>query len=151
MAELFDLDAVYAETRTEPFRFKWAGEEWELPLFADIDWRALGLANELTALADTENMAEVDVSVLRRLFEFAFGPTQAARWDKVPQNTSAMTTLFGAWQSYSGTTLGESSASTDSSASTERPSKPTSTGTTRSGSRRRSTAAKKTATAPASS
>lgn len=150
MAELYDLDAAYAETRQEPFRFKWAGHEWELPHFGDVDWRAAQLADDLKALGDSDGVAEVDIEVLQKLFEYAFGPQQAKRWADVPQNVTAMIKLFVAWQEYGGSSVGESSASSDSSASTGRPSKRTSTGTTKSGSRGRSSAAKKNGTQPES-
>lgn len=141
MAEIYDLDARYAEVVKEPFQFRWAGKEWELPHFGDIDWRAAGLATQIEAVVGDDGNAEIDVSVLQQLFDYAFGPEQAARWAKVRQPVTAMTMLFTDWQKHGGTSVGESSASTDSSASTVRPSKRTSRATTTgSGSRKPSSA-----------
>ena len=150
----FDLDAAYKAARPEPFEFSWAGQDWVLPYFGDIDWRALGLADDLKTLADADadRMAEADIEVLQKFFEFGFGTEQAERWAKAPQNMTAMIALFGAWQKHSGTSMGESSASTGSSTeTTERPSQRTSRTTTASGSRKRSSGARKSAGAPASS
>jgi hypothetical protein len=144
--EIFDLDAVYAEERREPFRFKWAGKQWELPHFSDIDWRAAGLAADIEALADEDGTPEVNLGVLRDMFRMAFGEEQAARWEQVPQNTPAMIHLFQAWQEHSGMSVGESQASPDSSGSTVRRSKRTSTGTTASASAKPSRARKTSGT-----
>lgn len=144
VAEIFDLDAVWAEERGEPFPFDWEGQRWELPALGDIDWRAAGLQAEMEAAADAEGMAEVSVETLRKLFLFAFGEEQSARWEKVKQPAPAMLKLFTEWQKRSGATAGESPASTGSSASTGRPSRRTSTASTGSGSARRSTARKRT-------
>lgn len=143
--EVFDLDALYAEQRKAPFQFRWSGETWELPAFSDIDWRALQLAVEIESLANVDNVADVDVTIIQRMFGYAFSPEQAERWERVPQSTTAMIALFGQWQRHGGADMGESSASTDSSASTGRPSRRTSTGTTASGSRPRSSARRKAA------
>lgn len=150
MADVYDLDAVYAEERGDPFLFRWAGQDWELPHFGDIDWRAAGLAGELEELADAGGQADVPIEALQKLFDYAFGADQAARWAQVSQPSTAMVRLFGAWQKHGGAELGESSASTGSSPSTGRPSKRTSRATTASGSAKRSTASRRSGTPPAS-
>jgi len=141
--EVFDLDAVYAEERGEPFTFTWEGRRWELPAFGDIDWRAAGMQAEMEAAADADGMAEVGVETLQKLFRFAFGEEQADRWEKARQPAPAMVRLFSEWQKRSGAAVGESPASTGSSPSTGRPSRRTSTASTGSGSARRSTARKR--------
>ena len=144
MAEIYDLDAIYAEVRAEPFRFRWSGRDWELPNFGDIDLRAAGLVAQIETLADEDNKTGT-IELLSKVFEYSFGEEQAALWAKTAQNVSALMKLFEAWQKHSGTSVGEPSASTGSSPSTGRPSKRTLPATTGSGSRGRSTARRKSA------
>ena len=153
MAEIFDLDAVYAEERGEPFRFRWQGRDWELPPFGEIDLRAIESLKDLAALADADetNIAELDISAFNKLLEHGLGPEQWVEWEKVSQPGTAVIRLLNEWQKHSGADVGEAPASTDSSKSTGRPSKRTSSGATGSGSAKRSPARKRTATRTANS
>jgi hypothetical protein len=142
MAEIneeFDLDAAYAEEVKDPFKFRWSGASWELPHLGEMDWRATSLADEM------------DINAIRDLFKLAFSEGQAEEWEKVKQPTPAMVKLFERWLKHSGMAPGETPGSGDSSPSTEPASKRTSPGSTKSGSGRRSSAPRKTATARANS
>ena len=63
MSEVFDLDALAAEAKGEPFRFKFGGEEYELPPSVNII--AIAYAQEgklgaaLRALMTPEQWARV--------------------------------------------------------------------------------------------
>jgi hypothetical protein len=152
MAEKWSLTRAYNAVRREPFTFEWEGQDWQLPHFGDIDWRAAGLAGDLEALTSGGETATADVPVetLQSLFRYAFGPEQAERWERAGQPGTAMVLLFQHWQEHAGADVGEPSASTGSSPSTGRPSKRTSPGITGSGSRTRSSARPKPGTARAS-
>ncbi|MFB6392636.1 hypothetical protein [Polymorphospora lycopeni] len=141
----FDFDAWYGETRREPFTFTWAGEKWSLPHFSEIDWRVIDVAAELEALASADENAEIPVDLILKFFQHGFrlDPEQAARWEQVPQPIQLIMNIFDQWQKHAGADLGELLASSDSSASTERPLKLTSRATTRSVSRARSTGGRK--------
>lgn len=117
MSEVFDLDAVARDATGEPFRFRFDGEEYELP--PQMDFRAV---------------ARLTVGQLYEAMELALGADQ---WQRVLDaeavlTMDAITKLFEAYSLHGGLALGESSASTGSSRSTVRPSKRTSGGTTRS-------------------
>ncbi|MFY1686500.1 hypothetical protein [Plantactinospora sp. WMMB782] len=135
VADEFDLDAAYAEEVRPPFRFRWAGVAWELPHLGDMDWRAVSLADEM------------DINAIKELFQLAFPPERAEEWEKVRQPTPAMIQLFQRWLAHSGMKPGETQGSEDSSENTEPASKRTSRSTTGSGSRGRSSAARKTGSA----
>ncbi|WP_051797279.1 hypothetical protein [Catenuloplanes japonicus] len=140
----FNLTARYAEIKKEPFEFVWPGgdgkdRDWTLPYIQDIDLRVL------------EACEAEDVTALRQAFEIAFELAgQDEAWAEAPKPTSAIKELFHAWQEWDGVQPGESEASSDSSTSTGRPSKQTSRGSTKSGSRQRSSARAGTAAAPGS-
>lgn len=92
MSEVFDLDAVVAEQRREPFRFKFGGEEFELP--PGIDLRAV------PAITSGDL-----VGGFRLLFS-------AEQWSKLEQSTAVLDTvavmeLTKAYLAHSGVTLGE--------------------------------------------
>lgn len=109
MSEVFDFDALVAEARKEPFRFRYAGREWELPHASDMDWRAVSAAE----------MGNYEA--LRHLFQLGFGDQWEA-FEQLPQPAHAMTKLFQAWQRHAGVKPGESQGSGDSSTSTAEPS-----------------------------
>jgi hypothetical protein len=117
MSEVFDLDAVAREAAGEPFRFRFGGEDYELPSHVDI--RAI---------------AKLSIGQFYEALQLMLGDEQWQRMlaaDAVFDDQT-LRSLMEAYAAHSGTELGESSASTGSSRSTVRPSKRTSNGTTRS-------------------
>ncbi|MEU7771222.1 hypothetical protein AB0C44_07840 [Micromonospora taraxaci] len=117
--DVFDLDAYVAEHRKEPYRFRYGGQDFELPHAQDTDWRVAQAADQ------------GDVEAIQTLFRRGFGPEQWERFDALPQPAGAMGELFRRWQAHSGTKPGESPASPSSSESTAGPSTRRSAGTTR--------------------
>jgi hypothetical protein len=120
--DVFDLDAYVAEHRQEPYRFRYGGQQWELPHAADTDWRVIEAADQ------------GDVEAIRTLFRRGMGPEQWARFEELPQPAKPMGELFRRWQAHSGVRPGESPASPGSSESTAGPLTPPSTTTTASAS-----------------
>ena len=113
----FDLDALAAEAEgVSPFEFTFGGESYQLP--GQFDMRA---AAALSAGKVYEGL------------ELLLGGDQWARMQTAEQVlTDAMLgALLDRYAEHTGVSLGESSASTSSSASTVRPSKRTSNGSTR--------------------
>ncbi len=117
--DVFDLDAYVAEHRKTPYRFRYGGQDFELPHAQDTDWRVAEAADQ------------DDVDAIQTLFRRGMGPEQWARFEQLPQPAGAMGELFRRWQAHSGTTPGESPASPSSSESTAGPSTRRSAGTTR--------------------
>jgi hypothetical protein len=143
VAEPFDLDAVYAEERAEPFEFRWGGRQWELPHMEDAD---LEVVNEI------QRKEEFGADDILNLFPRLLPQSQREAWGQVQKPTKALVRLFEQWLTHSGASAGESSGSGDSSSSTEPKSKQTSTGSTESGSPKRSSRRpRKTATPPVNS
>ncbi|AYF29314.1 hypothetical protein CSH63_17950 [Micromonospora tulbaghiae] len=121
--DVFDLDAYVAANRQTPYRFRYGGQNWELPGSPkDTDWRV------------TEAADQGSQEAIRTLFRRGLGPDRWAEFEKLPQPTGAMTELFNRWQQHSGMKPGESQASPDSSESTAGPSTPPFTATTESAS-----------------
>lgn len=113
--DVFDLDALAAEADSTPFRFKFGGEEFEIPPM-DITWAAI----------DGSQLSHVD------MFKLLVGDEQ---WARITASKARLTeplfvALLDKWMAHYGVTLGESRASRRSSKSTARPSKQTSSGTT---------------------
>jgi len=125
----FDVDALIAEAENEPFVFTYDGTEYELP-----HGKTLTMRQQLD-LAGAGGDAGGFVDVLREVAP----DTVDAMLDMPGHATLA---VIKAWNEHSGIDQGESSASTDSSKSTERPSSGTSTRTTANRSARRSQAKK---------
>jgi hypothetical protein len=120
----FDLDAAAAESAKAPLRFRWKGESWSMKHMSSVDWRIIEAANS------------GEFTLIRKAFSAAMGKEQFERWEEVDQDLDAVTMLFTRWREHAGVTEGESPASADSSASSEKPSRPASQRTTRaSGSR----------------
>jgi hypothetical protein len=138
----FDLDRLYAETRADPYPFRWAGQRWELPNVYDLP----------TNILDVMGKADLDTSDIRRTLESAFGPEQ---WKAIqaerPLPIRATVDLFNRWLKWCGVDVGEASSSAASSNGTAGRSKRTSSGGTASTSARRSTAGRKTGSRRASS
>lgn len=130
MSEVFDLDAVASEAgdaEREPFRFRFGGDEYEMP--AEFDLLAL---------------AAITAGELGDGLRIMLGETQWSRMLRsgAKMDTARFKALFETYSAHvGGTTMGESSASTGSSVSTEGPSKPISNGSTKSGSAMSSVAA----------
>jgi len=120
MAEdVFDLDALAREATGEPFRFRFGGDEYELP--ASVDVRAVALLEK------------------GQLYDFMrslLGPDQWERMLASPARFDNRTfeALIGRYGDHLGMELGKSSGSTGSSGSTAPPSKRTSNGSTASSS-----------------
>lgn len=119
MSEVFDLDAVMAESANEPLRFTYAGREWTLDHIQNFDWRVIrgGIGGDLEAVVASMRMG--------------MGDEQYAEFDKLKQPVFALDKLFDAWLEHCGLSRGKSPDSTDSSESTEKPSKPASRRATR--------------------
>jgi hypothetical protein len=103
MSDVFDLDALAHEANGEPFRFRFGGEDYELPPHMDIRAVAAMSAGRLD-------------DALRMLL----GDAQWTRLQASPEvfDQHKLLALFNAYGAHSGMTPGESSASTGSSAST---------------------------------
>jgi len=114
MADVFDLDAL--ESEGEPFHFRHGGEDYELP--PDPDIRAA--------------VAQGEGNVLKAL-ELLLGEEQ---WERILASDAVLDSkkfnaLMAAYEKHIGASMGESEASTRSSRSTGRPSKRTSSATTK--------------------
>ena len=92
MSEVFDLDALAAEAKGEPFRFKFGGEEYELPPSVNIIAIAYAQEGKLGA-------------ALRALMT----PEQWARLERAEAtfDVRALGALFEAYGKHSGAQLGE--------------------------------------------
>lgn len=121
----FDLEAAVVDEETsEPFRFKWAGRVYSLPLLA--------------ALPITEQLRFEDMPINEQLVELlgeaeyeALTTTPGGPLNK-PISAGRMRELLNGWLAHQGLTPGKSPDSSRSSASTAPLSRPTS----RSGRRR---------------
>lgn len=108
----YDLDALVVEAENAPpFKFKWRGEVWQMPLMNAMQFR-----DQL----DLEN-ATVEESM-----RLIMGEDQFEQFIAEPISTGRMRDLIAAWQRFQGLEPGESAASSRSSRSTARPSKRTS-------------------------
>lgn len=110
--DVFDLDAVEVEAESaDPFRFRWRGEVYEMPLAAALDFTdqlALETASE------TESMRLI------------LGDDQFDRLTTDPMSTGRMNVLLTQWLRHQGLKPGELPASSRFSANTVRRSKRTS-------------------------
>ena len=99
MPEVFDLDALANEATGEPFRFKFGGEDYELPPTMDIRAVAAMSAGRLDAALRT-----------------MLGAEQWARLEAAPAvlNGQMLMSLFERYAKHSGFTVGEASGSTGS-------------------------------------
>jgi hypothetical protein len=110
-----DLDAIIAERQGFPFTFRFGGAEYSLP--PRMDMRALALFTD------------------GKVFDALRTMLGAEQWQQMLDadqvlDDDTLKALLEAYSRHGGASLGESSASTGSSASTEGPSKPTSNGST---------------------
>lgn len=115
----FDLDAFIADVERKPFEFTFGGEQFVWP--GGIDFRVTNL------------LGDGDLFGALRLLNGDQHDKFMDAWshhDGLLDN-QAVKALFGAHAEHVGSSLGESSASTGSSKSTERRSKPTSKRTIR--------------------
>lgn len=99
MSEVFDLDAIGAEARGEPFRFRFGGEEYELPPSIDM-------------LAVPAMVSGDILGGFRRLFT-------ADQWERLKASPATMDLprvleLVRRYADHSGVSLGEFVASTSS-------------------------------------
>ena len=107
----FDLDAVIAEATGAPYEFTFGGETFTLPPDADV--------------FAVQKMAAGEIGDALKLL---LGSDQYARMETMPGTfgVKAFEALMTDYMRHVGSSVGESQASTGSSASTERPSNPTS-------------------------
>jgi hypothetical protein len=136
--DFFDLDAAAAETRAQrkPWKVRFGGDMWHM-------------ANAFNLDLDLLERAEAgDIGAIREALKMGLGD-QYAGFRAKGLDLAALTALFNNWVAASGSTPGESVASSASSGSTGRPSKRTSKGSTGSGSGKRSTANRASAAPPA--
>jgi hypothetical protein len=119
MPDPFDLDALELDDQTEPFRFTFGGESFEIS--AHYDPRAF---RRLTT-------GDLGGGLLQLL-----GEEQYERLDAIdkPFDERHLKALLEKWAEHFGTTVGEAQASSSSSNGTGRPSKPTSNASTESAS-----------------
>lgn len=109
--EVFDLDALAAESEGTPFRFRFGGEEYEMAP-ADLKWAAV----------DDGTMTPV------QMFQLLLGDEQ---WQRIVDSDARLTepmfvALLEQWSNHYGVAPGESRASRRSSGRTAGPSKQTS-------------------------
>lgn len=147
--EGYDLQAVYAEDN-KPFWFRWADRWWMIPHLKMLDFEVQAeIENFDFSSVTAPEGGDVDVAAARaklnELFDLIMGEQQGQQWREVPRPIGFLIEMLNKWTTHSGAKPGEAPASESSSASTGRPSKRTSTGSTASGSRKRSAPAKKAA------
>lgn len=99
MPDVFDLDALAKDVTAEPFRFRFGGEDYEIPCLIDMRW---------VAAIETDRVDDA----LRLLL----GPEQYRRMQQSPAvfDRLQFDALVGAFFTHVGSSLGESPASTDS-------------------------------------
>lgn len=134
--EYYDLDKVADERRSKrvPFKFLFRGQKRQLAnLYSCVD---------LDTLEAAQNS---DLAALRLALTLGLGPAAAADINVGTLTLDDLVPLFEQWSARSGSTPGESPASTSSSGSTGRPSKRTSSASTGSSSAKLSTVPRKPA------
>lgn len=116
MGDVFDLDVLRREREQEPFRFRFGGEEFELPASPDV--RAVAAWS--AAAADDSRFEDA----LRTLL----GQAQWVRLVAVEDvfDMASFQALMEAYGEFTGAAMGESQASSPSSNRAARRSKPTS-------------------------
>jgi hypothetical protein len=154
--EGYDLQRVYAEKK-KPFWFRWEDQWWKLPhpRMMDFEVQAEIESFDFGSLTQEGGDLEDAKARLNKIYGLIMGEEQAARWRECEARPVQMQLeMLNEWMARTGASQGEAPASDDSSRSTGRPSKRTSTASTGSGSRRRSPSKKvpaKAATAPVNS
>ncbi|BAL87294.1 hypothetical protein AMIS_20740 [Actinoplanes missouriensis 431] len=152
----YDLQKVHTEQNPE-FWFRWADRWWMLPNIHLLDFDThidvLSFGSKFANISD--DATEADIAVLKEHVSALFAKLldegragQGADFIKVKRPLNVLLDLIDQWKSHSGSDEGEASASAGSSKSTGRPSKRTSTATTKSGSRTRSTVPARKAATP---
>lgn len=127
MSEPFNLDAVVVELDdSEPFPFTWGGQKFELPSFLALP------ADRQLAIVNAVAGGTVDVVVLADVLQQIVGHDLIAELSSIkggpsnkPLNTARLMRLVDGWMNQQ-TGPGKSRASSASSASTGRQSRPTS-------------------------
>jgi hypothetical protein len=116
MGDVFDLDVLRREREQEPFRFRFGGEDFELPASPDV--RAVAA---WSAAAKDESRFEDALKAL-------LGADQWGRLVAVVDvfDMESFQALMGAYGEFTGAAVGESQASSPSSNRAARRSKPTS-------------------------
>jgi hypothetical protein len=114
----YDLDALVVDAESAPpFRFKWRGEVWEMPLMNAMPF---------------QDQMDLEEATVEQSMGLIMGEEQFARFmlagtpAKPPISTGRMRELIDQWHKFQGLTPGESRASRRSSGNTARPSKRTS-------------------------
>jgi hypothetical protein len=117
--DVFDLDALERDDTAEPFVFTVAGQTFTFAHPGDVDWRYTEALEQGSPVA---------------LCKALLGEEDYARFADLPIPAWKLNKLVAAWGRHNGIELGESGASSGSSAITAAPSRPTSAATTASGS-----------------
>jgi hypothetical protein len=140
--EGYDLQRVYAE-KLKPFWFRWDDRWWKLPHLRMLDFEVQAQVEsfDFGALTDSKDI-EATKTRVNDLFTLLMGGELGAQWRTTVRPLTMLLDMVNRWVEHSGGTPGEAQASPDSSKSTGRPSKRTSTASTGSGSRRPSRAKK---------
>lgn len=97
--EVFDLDAVAAESQGTAFRFKLGGEEFTLPAAGDVDWRQAQLLES----------GKIDAALMGMM-----GEEQYHRFYRHDLTVAAMSKLMERYMAHQGVKPGELGASSGS-------------------------------------
>lgn len=90
---MIDLDTLAAEAEGEPFRFRWAGDEYAIPLLDQLPWT---VTNQITrGQGAVERMG------------LLLGDEQYERFAAKPCSTAKLRALFEAYMAANGVTEGE--------------------------------------------
>lgn len=121
----FDLDAAVGETNSQPFRFTWGSQEFELPAAMSLP------VDRLLKIVDSiENISAADPDQIASVLKLLVDDEMLARLSAArPLSIDGLMKLMSAWMADQGGALGKSPASPASSASMARPSKRTSRST----------------------
>ena len=121
MSEPFDLDAAVGELSPEPFRFTWGGQAFELPAILGMP-----VDKQLTIINTIEGLDRAEPGKVVEVLHLIVGDEMLASLSAAkPLSAASLMKLIGAWMAHQGEAPGKSEPSSDSSASTARPSKQT--------------------------
>lgn len=98
----FDLDAVEAEVKREPFVFTLGGRQWTLPHMEDMDRQII------------HHIDQGNQKLAREAIRLGLGEDVYAEFDELPLSLGGVDKLFEAWMRHSGMASGNSQASTGS-------------------------------------
>src|ERR1044072_6839091 len=122
--EPFNLDAIEKEGHKHDYQVILGGRTWTMTPMGRLDKKAMKRMAKVAESGELDNTEYMDL-----IFQEAMGEEQFAEFDELPLSMDGLQRLFEDYQDHSGIEVPESSASTDSSHSTERPSNSTSPAT----------------------